>query len=66
AQDKPDLAIGMSAWGAGLAIGFAPFLVGALSDRVGIWSAYWLVPVLIASAGLSLLLRSDQITSRRK
>jgi predicted MFS family arabinose efflux permease len=66
AQDKPDLAIGMSAWGAGLAIGFAPFLVGALSDQVGIWSAYWLVPVLIASAGLSLLLRSDQITSRRK
>ena len=66
AHDKPDLAIGISAWGAGLAIGFAPFLVGALSDQVGIWSAYWLVPTLIIGAGLTLLLRSDQITSRRK
>lgn len=66
ASDKPDLAIGISAWGAGLAIGFAPFIVGALSDQVGIFTAYSLVPVLIILAGLTLLVRSDSLTSRRK
>lgn len=65
AADKPDLAIGISAWGAGIAIGFAPFLVGALSDQVGIIKAYVIVPVLILCAGLTLLVRSDTITSRR-
>ena len=68
AADKPDLAIGISAWGAGLAIGFAPFLVGALSDQVGILRAYSVVPVFILIAGLTLLLRSDSTaaTSRRR
>jgi predicted MFS family arabinose efflux permease len=66
AQDKPDLAIGISAWGAGLAIGFAPFLVGALSDQVGILKAYTVVPIFIMIAGVTLLLRSDSITSRRR
>ena len=66
ASDKPDLAIGISAWGAGLAIGFAPFIVGAISDQVGIITAYSLVPVLIILAGLTLLVRSDSLTSRRK
>lgn len=64
ASDKPDLAIGISAWGAGLAIGFAPFLVGALSDHVGIYTAYWVVPICIILAGLTLLVRSDHTPSR--
>jgi MFS family permease len=65
ASEKPDLAIGISAWGAGLAIGIAPFLVGALSDHVGIYTAYWVVPIFIILAGLTLLVRSDLITYRR-
>ena len=63
AKDKPDLAIGISAWGAGLAIGFAPFFVGALSDQIGIFKAYTVVPMFILLAGLTLLVRSDELTS---
>lgn len=65
ASDRPDYAIGISAWGAGIAIGFAPFLVGAISDRIGIGDAYAIVPIFILLAGLTLLVRSDSITSRR-
>jgi predicted MFS family arabinose efflux permease len=65
AKEKPDLAIGISAWGAGLAIGFAPFLVGALTDQIGIFRAYTVVPVFILIAGLTLLVRSDRLTYRR-
>jgi MFS family permease len=66
AENKPDLAIGISAWGAGLAIGLAPFLVGALSDQVGIFRAYSVVPLFIIIAGFTLLLRSDHIISDRR
>jgi MFS family permease len=65
AAEKPDLAIGISAWGAGIAIGLSPFLVGALSDQVGIINAYAIVPLFIIAAGLTLFVRSDSLTSRR-
>jgi predicted MFS family arabinose efflux permease len=59
AKDKPDLAIGVSALGAGVAIGCAPFLIGSLSDQKGIATSLLLVPVFILLAGVTLLLRSD-------
>jgi len=59
ASDKPDLAIGVSALGAGVAIGCAPFLIGSLSDQVGIASSFLLVPLFILLAGVTLLVRSD-------
>jgi MFS family permease len=60
APDKPDLAIGKSALGAGLAIAFAPFALGALSDQIGISSAYLIIPVFILLATISVFVRSDQ------
>jgi len=47
---RPDLAIGKSSLGAGIAIGGAPFLLGVLGDSFGISRAYLMVPVLIAIA----------------
>ena len=60
AKEKPDLAIGKSALGAGVAIGFAPFAIGSLSDQIGIARSFLLVPIFIALASLTLLLRSDE------
>jgi predicted MFS family arabinose efflux permease len=45
--NKPDLAMGKSAFAAGLAIALAPFMLGFLGDRIGISKAYLMVPVLI-------------------
>ena len=47
---RPDLAIGKSSLGAGIAIGGAPFLLGVLGDSFGISRAYLMVPVLILIA----------------
>lgn len=49
-QGRPDLAIGRSSLGSGLAIAAAPFLLGLLGDHVGISRAYLMVPVLILIA----------------
>ncbi|MBC7463442.1 MAG: MFS transporter [Actinobacteria bacterium] len=49
---RPDLAIGTSSFGAGIAIGGAPFMLGLLGDHFGISRAYMMVPVLI---GLTIL-----------
>ena len=46
-ENKPDLAMGKSAYAAGLAIALAPFMLGFLGDRIGISKAYLMVPVLI-------------------
>lgn len=46
-DNKPDLAMGKSAYAAGLAIALAPFMLGFLGDRIGISKAYLMVPVLI-------------------
>jgi MFS family permease len=53
---RPDLAIGKSSLGAGIAIGGAPFLLGVLGDSFGISRAYIMVPILISIAYLSVQL----------
>lgn len=52
---RPDLASARMSLGAGLAIGVAPFALGALADSVGTHRAYLLVPVLVALATVLLL-----------
>ena len=47
---RPDLAIGRTSLGAGIAIAGAPFLLGVLGDSFGISRAYIMVPVLILIA----------------
>jgi fucose permease len=46
-QGRPDKAQARSMLGSGVAVGIAPFLLGALADQVGSHSAFVLVPVLI-------------------
>lgn len=55
-EGRPDLAIGTSSLGAGLAIGGAPFLLGLLGDHFGISRAYLMVPILIAFNLLTIYL----------
>ena len=57
---KPDLAMGKSAYAAGLAIALAPFLLGFFGDHIGISKAYLMVPVLIALSFGAILLTSLQ------
>ena len=47
---RPDLAIGRTSLGAGIAIAAAPFLLGVLGDSFGISRAYIMVPILILIA----------------
>lgn len=54
-QGRPDLAIGHSSLGSGLAIAAAPFLLGVFGDHVGISRAYLMVPVLIVVAFSTIL-----------
>jgi cyanate permease len=49
----------------GLVLIAAPFLLGALADRVGLWAAFWAVPVLIASCA-ALLLAAHAVMRRGK
>ena len=49
-ENRPDLALGMNAFGAGIAIAGAPLILGALSDTIGISRGYLMVPILIAIA----------------
>jgi predicted MFS family arabinose efflux permease len=53
---RPDLAIGTSSLGAGIAIGGAPFMLGLIGDHLGISRAYMMVPVLIALNMLTIYL----------
>jgi len=59
-EDRPDKAQARATLGAGGAIAVAPFLLGAVADRVGPHSAFLLVPVLIAigAGAVALGLRS--------
>jgi MFS family permease len=59
-EDRPDKAQARATLGAGGAIAVAPFLLGALADRVGPHSAFLLVPALIAigAGAVALGLRS--------
>jgi predicted MFS family arabinose efflux permease len=53
---RPDLAIGTSSFGAGIAIAGAPFLLTVLATHLGISRAYLMVPVLIVFAALIIKL----------
>ena len=59
-DNRPDLAMGISAYAAGLAIALAPFFLAFLGDLIGISKAYLMVPVLIALAFLALQLVSSE------
>jgi fucose permease len=50
AGGRAELAGAVNMFGSGIAIGGAPFLLGFMSDRIGIHAAYLLVPLLIAAA----------------
>ncbi|HST66558.1 MAG TPA: MFS transporter [Mycobacteriales bacterium] len=57
---RPDRAAGGLGIAAGLASGVAPFVLGALADRVGTHSAFLLVPILLAAATAGLLVSRAQ------
>jgi predicted MFS family arabinose efflux permease len=61
---RPDLASGRISLGAGLAIGAAPFVLGALTDAVGVQRAFLLVPALLLLA--TLLLVGGRVTGRSR
>jgi predicted MFS family arabinose efflux permease len=61
---RPDLASGRISLGAGLAIGAAPFVLGALTDAVGVQQAFLLVPALLLLA--TLLLVGGRVTARSR
>ncbi len=50
-----DLAMGRFGLGIGVAAGSAPFALGALADRVGVVSAFWIVPVILAATAVLLV-----------
>lgn len=63
---QTDVASGRIAIGAGLAIGAAPFVLGALTDAVGVVLAFLLVPVMLAVAtGLLAGGRLSALRARR-
>ncbi len=58
-EGRPDLAVGQSSLGAGIAIGGAPFFLGLMGDHLGISRAYLMVPLLIViSMGMIFLVPS--------
>jgi len=59
-KEKPDLAIGKSSLGAGVAIGLSPLFLGILADNFGIIRGFLLVPILIASAFIIVTLVPSQ------
>lgn len=66
-KDKPDLAMGKSSLGAGLAIGLSPLFLGSLADRFGIVNAFLLVPTLVVLAFVIVaLVPSDDREMERK
>jgi fucose permease len=64
AAGQTDLASGRIALGAGLAIGLAPFVLGAVTDAVGVVGAFLLVPALLALA--TLLLVAGRLNAQRQ
>lgn len=53
---RPDRGAGRLSFAAGLASGIAPFVLGALADRVGTHTAFLLVPALLTGAAGCILL----------
>jgi predicted MFS family arabinose efflux permease len=58
---RPDRAAGRLSIAAGLASGIAPFVLGALADRIGTHAAFLLVPALLVAAAVGVLLGRDQV-----
>ncbi len=54
--EKPDLAMGQSSLGVGIAIGGSPLLLGFLADNFGISRGFLMVPITIAIAFIVVLL----------
>lgn len=62
-EGRPDLAIGKSSLGSGVAIASAPFILGVLGDHLGISRAYLMVPLLIMIAFVTTVaIPSEQST----
>ncbi|MGV8965583.1 MAG: MFS transporter [Cellulomonas sp.] len=53
---RPDKAQARSTLGAGVAVGIAPFLLGALADEFGSHTAFLLIPVLLAIGAVAVAL----------
>jgi predicted MFS family arabinose efflux permease len=53
---QPDLAAARASYAIGLSFGLAPFVLGALADRVGPHTAFLLLPVFIALAAVAIVL----------
>lgn len=64
AAGQTDLASGRIALGAGLSIGLAPFVLGALTDVVGVVNAFFIVPLLLGVA--AALLAGGRVTAGRQ
>ena len=63
-EGRPDLAIGKSSLGTGVAIAAAPFILGVLGDHLGISRAYFMVPALIIIAFATIVaIPSEQSTN---
>jgi MFS family permease len=56
AAGRTDLAMGRFGVGIGVAAGTAPFTLGAITDRVGVVSGFWVVPAILASSAVLLIL----------
>ncbi|WP_225755168.1 sugar MFS transporter [Actinotalea sp. Marseille-Q4924] len=56
AADRPDQAQATSTVGTGIAVGLAPFLLGALADAFGSHTAFLLVPVLLVAGATAVAL----------
>jgi fucose permease len=52
---RTDAASARAAFGAGIAIALAPFVLGALADQTSLARAYAIVPVLLATGAATLL-----------
>jgi MFS family permease len=57
--EAPDRAAARGALASGLAIGGAPLVLAALSDRMGLHEAYLIVPLLLALLAIRLWLRRE-------
>lgn len=55
AAGHTDVAMGRLGLGFGVAIAIAPFVLGALTDSVGVVAAFWVVPAILALATLVLV-----------
>ena len=59
-DNRPDLAMGISAYAAGIAIASAPFMLAFVGDHIGISRAYLIVPVYVALSYLAVKLASSE------